>query len=254
MDAIFQDGCDRQEQLRLFVQREVYYCVSALIHELAQKEEYLEELWEICQQDNYQSAAEEEGYIVAESSGGEYYYRTTDDIAFAQEMCSDNHIEVFHFNGKPVAEGDCWHDADGNVLPAGWYYWTCSPSCLPESEPMGPYDSEDEAKLAACKDDELEPYTTYDTEEAAWQAACNDNRIEPHTEEAYEHWIVSDWLADRLAEKGEMVTKDFLGLTIWGRCGTGQAIFLDAVIEAIYVDRHRGPRSYEETAAEEEQS
>ena len=54
--------------------------------------------------------------------------------------------------------------------------------------------------------------------------------------EAYEHWIVSDWLADKLEAYGEMITKDFLGLTIWGRSCTGQAILLDWVISKICDD------------------
>lgn len=53
-------------------------------------------------------------------------------------------------------------------------------------------------------------------------------------EKAYEHWIISNWLADKLEAKGEMVTKDFLGLTIWGRTCTGQSIMLDGVIREIY--------------------
>ena len=52
-------------------------------------------------------------------------------------------------------------------------------------------------------------------------------------EEALEHWIVSDWLADKLAEENEMVTKDFLGLTIWGRTTSGQSIDMDYVIQKI---------------------
>ena len=54
--------------------------------------------------------------------------------------------------------------------------------------------------------------------------------------EAYEHWIVSDWLAGKLEELGEMVTYDFLGLTIWGRSCSGQAILLDWVISKICGD------------------
>ncbi len=54
-----------------------------------------------------------------------------------------------------------------------------------------------------------------------------------HLEEALEHWCVSSWLGERLKEEGEMVI-DFLGLTIWGRTTSGQAIFLDSVIEDIY--------------------
>lgn len=51
--------------------------------------------------------------------------------------------------------------------------------------------------------------------------------------EAYEHWIVSDWLAGKLEAQGEMVLRDFLGLTIWGRTCTGQAISMDHNIRAL---------------------
>lgn len=49
----------------------------------------------------------------------------------------------------------------------------------------------------------------------------------------FEHWIVSDWLADKLAAQGEKVDKDFAGLTIWARTTTGQAVYCDGVIERI---------------------
>jgi hypothetical protein len=48
--------------------------------------------------------------------------------------------------------------------------------------------------------------------------------------EVLEHWIVSDWLAERLAQRGETVDQDFAGLTIWGRTTTGQPIECDDVI------------------------
>lgn len=50
--------------------------------------------------------------------------------------------------------------------------------------------------------------------------------------EVYEHWIVSNWLARKLAERGE-VTGDVCGMTIWGRCTTGQAIGMDYAIQQI---------------------
>lgn len=56
---------------------------------------------------------------------------------------------------------------------------------------------------------------------------------EDYPDEALEHWIVSEWLASRLLEEGEMVV-EFLGLTIWGRTTSGQAICIDSVIEDIY--------------------
>lgn len=70
----------------------------------------------------------------------------------------------------------------------------------------------------------------------SWQEACDISGIDPYQREVYEHWIVSDWLADRLAEKGEKVDKDFAGMTIWARTTTGQGIAMDSVIEAIHAD------------------
>lgn len=64
-----------------------------------------------------------------------------------------------------------------------------------------------------------------------WQDACERDDLEPHQREVFEHWIVSDWLADELAKRGEKVDKDFTGLTIWARTTSGQAIYADWVIE-----------------------
>ena len=65
------------------------------------------------------------------------------------------------------------------------------------------------------------------------QVNYNSNPIEGEPEEALEHWLISEWLAKRLLEEGEMVI-DFYGLTIWGRTTSGQAIYIDSVIEDIY--------------------
>ena len=51
--------------------------------------------------------------------------------------------------------------------------------------------------------------------------------------EIMEWWVVSDRLADKLEERGEPILKSDFG-TWWGRCCSGQAIMLDAVIEDIY--------------------
>src|SRR5579864_5766786 len=52
-------------------------------------------------------------------------------------------------------------------------------------------------------------------------------------QEIYEWWIVSDWLAEKLKKQGEPILDNNYG-TWWGRTTTGQAIFLDEVIEDIY--------------------
>ncbi len=55
----------------------------------------------------------------------------------------------------------------------------------------------------------------------------------PDDRDALEHWIVSDWLAEKLARHNEIIDADFAGLAIWGRTATGQAIQYDDVIVAI---------------------
>ena len=41
-------------------------------------------------------------------------------------------------------------DAD-EENPPGWYWWACSPGCLPDGDPEGPFDDEQEA-LANAKE------------------------------------------------------------------------------------------------------
>ena len=68
------------------------------------------------------------------------------------------------------------------------------------------------------------------------QEMCNWLGVEPHQREVFEHWIVSDWLADQLATHGEKVDKDFAGMTVWARTTTGQGIAMDSVIQAIHAE------------------
>lgn len=71
------------------------------------------------------------------------------------------------------------------------------------------------------------------TADEAWRGACAASDIEPHECEVYEHWAVSDWLADKLEAAGERVDRDFAGLCVWARTTTGQAISMDEVIQRI---------------------
>jgi hypothetical protein len=81
----------------------------------------------------------------------------------------------------------------------------------------------------------------FDSELEAWRDAFDEmGEHQPDGDEIYEHWIVSDWLADKLKAKGETVARDICGLTIWGRATTGQAIYIDGVIEAIARDLVEG--------------
>jgi hypothetical protein len=49
-------------------------------------------------------------------------------------------VEIFYADGP---EGD---------FEPGWYWWPCFPGCLPDGDPMGPFDSEEEA-LADARGD-----------------------------------------------------------------------------------------------------
>lgn len=71
---------------------------------------------------------------------------------------------------------------------------------------------------------------------ASAQDACDQDGIEPHEREIFEHWFVTEWLAEALEAKGERIDRDFAGHCVWGRTTTGQAIALDSVIEEVYAD------------------
>ena len=59
-----------------------------------------------------------------------------------------------------------------------------------------------------------------------------DDGGEPELVEALEHWIVADWFAQDLKERGELVG-DMLGMTVWGRQTSGQAISMDYVVQDV---------------------
>jgi hypothetical protein len=62
-------------------------------------------------------------------------------------------IEVFYHAQGNVIEPEEHTDDDGgeSALPSGWYWWLCFPGCLPDGEPMGPFETEAEA-LADARD------------------------------------------------------------------------------------------------------
>lgn len=65
-----------------------------------------------------------------------------------------------------------------------------------------------------------------------WQEFCETERLDPHELDVYEHWAVTSWFKNRLAEHGE-ITGELLDFDVWGRTCTGQAIALDHVIASI---------------------
>ena len=60
----------------------------------------------------------------------------------ADSLFSRN-VEVFH-------SSDYGHDLEldqdgGRSYGTGFYWWWCQPGCLPDSDPIGPFSTEDEA-------------------------------------------------------------------------------------------------------------
>ena len=64
------------------------------------------------------------------------------------EVADDYSMEVFCIDSD-VGE---YLDDDGDPLETGWYWWSCPPGCLPMSDPIGPFDTYQEAL-----DDAVEP-------------------------------------------------------------------------------------------------
>ena len=58
-------------------------------------------------------------------------------------------------------------------------------------------------------------------------------------QDVLEWWAVTEWLANRLMERGQVIHRNMYGLTVWGRCASGQAIKLDGVIVDITRELHQ---------------
>lgn len=48
-------------------------------------------------------------------------------------------VEVWEVESGTFQPGRTW------AVPSGWYWRACFPGCLPDSDPVGPFDSEAEA-------------------------------------------------------------------------------------------------------------
>lgn len=76
----------------------------------------------------------------------------------------------------------------------------------------------------------------YDTRSLAAMDYCDLHHLEPYQDEALEFYLVRNWFAKALQEKGELIDLNFFGLSIWGRTCSGQCISLDDVTCEIYED------------------
>lgn len=205
----------RQELAEKLIERDVYYCVSSLMSGIAHIMfdcrnfyeafmEWPEDLLSLYQEDDWKESGEDfintadldELGIIADQFG--YWSDIVDTLPHVYSV-PISHPPLYCFSGASrVYENEL--DAENA-----------------RDEKHLPIIRENVAKLV---DD--------------WQWVANEFKLDSVRYEAYEHWLVSDWLADELKRKGEIVG-DFAGLTIWGRCATGQTISLDRVIQDIAI-------------------
>lgn len=205
--ADYLDAGGRQNETNLrivqkLVSREVYYCVSALVSTVAKTaadrggfgDTDYDEILDLCRGiPDHEEAAREEGWGAA------------DDLLSA--VVKEGHASKLHaLYDEVIGEPDDYPPVDvlGQELRD-----RCSASFLKFTEHHGEWVAE----------------SSYaDT----WEELCSDERIEPCEPEVFEHWIVSSWAKRILAEHGERIG-DIEGMTVWGRCTTGQSISLDRV-------------------------
>ena len=73
-----------------------------------------------------------------------YFYTNPDDETDPNRLPD---AEVF-YAGPGELNSDEWArnaEARGIASLAGWYWWYCFPGCMPDGDPMGPFDSSEEA-------------------------------------------------------------------------------------------------------------
>ena len=73
------------------------------------------------------------------------------DIKRESEEFSLPDVEVFYISNYAIERTRNSHLEVSTMTEAGWYWWTCFPGCMPDSDAFGPYATEAEA-LADAQD------------------------------------------------------------------------------------------------------
>lgn len=94
---------------------------------------------------------------VFDGSAGFHQFHSEDGTTYGS-------FEVFWHDGGPIAgdtypmnpdEREDWdHDDSELDEPAGWYWWSCYPGCLPDGDAFGPFSTSHRAMYDA---DEFHP-------------------------------------------------------------------------------------------------
>ncbi len=95
-------------------------------------------------------------------------------------------LEVWQIRDTDKGDAREYTDDEGEtvVMASGWYYWFCLPGCMPNSTPIGPFASSDEALLDAREGedfaDELEASEFPEAFEYTLSAEPEDDDPEGH--------------------------------------------------------------------------
>lgn len=207
---------NRQELAKRIVDREVYYCVSSLVSTLSDMAQHDCRSWseqDIHWEDDILPLLESIDYEEA----GTQTIKGCDDLDDLENMADG----VGYWSDAVEATGydsaQEYADSDGEMDTIDFETW------------FDEHNTDEEKSLTL---DILRKYIIDTCTD--WPEFCQEHDIDTDDfrNEVYEHWLVSDWLARRLRERG-YVTGEICGLTIWGRCCTGQSIALDHVIQEI---------------------
>lgn len=228
------------------VRNEVVYCVSGLIYELSEVADQLDDYDEymnlIGGKPDYEEAAR---YFIFNDADLSDLEQITDEYAWWNEV-----VEAVTYSSRNLLRPYVVEYLDEDDDEETFECWAENPTHARE-QCMNAYPSAKSTLVETHNDfdfDELcdnnpglldairqKVWEIVDIEGGAYEWVCATFGLDPEYGEIYEHWIVSDWLGRKLRERGHIV-ENYLGMTIWGRGCTGQAIYMDGVMEQICND------------------
>ena len=216
---------ERERDLDTFVSNNIIACLSPLFYDIGQHPEAAATVFDLNAEDIYDwfSAPDLEeavddtlaGLVFSEllDEADEVDYR--DDALLAVGYNPDappHHSHDLHEDDAPYDDPEAWFDD------------------------LSPSQQHDVTYL-------LHDYVaTHITDDDERRELCERHNVDLHEydREVYEHWAVDTWFGRHLQARGECVF-EFGGMTIWGRCTTGQSISLDYVVQCIYDALHNTP-------------
>lgn len=225
----FQRACDA------FVRQNIIYCVSGLIYELREVAEQLDDYETYMTltggRPDYEEAAR---YFIMDEADLNQLEEVVESWGYWDDLLDEVKGEfpnlLKHYTVTVVDEDgdddehDCWaRDEDHAIEQA----LEAHPGCTAEAT------CESDGDLDECCD--VHVGLEQAIREKVWmgttnyEEVCNDHDLDPEYNEPYEFWICDRYFGARLRECGEIV-EEYLGLLIWARTCSGQAIAMDGVI------------------------